>query len=53
MFHSKYIKEEVKNASVLYEVPYKKGDEGPQSYHYEKRKVGYSGYLPGMRNQDV
>ena len=41
------------NASVLYEVPYKEGNEGRKGNNHEERQAGGSGNLPGLRNQDV
>jgi hypothetical protein len=41
------------DASVLYEVPYKKGDERSQGHNNEKWQTGHSRNLSRMRNQDV
>ena len=41
------------NASILYEVPGQKGNEGRQKDNHEKWQAGNSGRVPCVRNQDV
>ena len=41
------------NASILYEVPSQKRNEGHQEHNYEEWQAGDSGCLPCMWNQDV
>ncbi len=38
------------NASLLYEVPCKEGNERPQEYNDEERKTSYAGNMPYMRH---
>jgi hypothetical protein len=40
-------------AGILREVPRQKGDERPEVHHHEKWQTGHTGYMPGMRHQDV
>jgi len=46
-------KEEVYDASILYEVPCQKGDEERQEHNHEERQAGNTGCMPNMRHQDV
>ena len=41
------------DASILYEMPCQKGNEGCQEHNYEEWKAGNSGCVPCMWNQDV
>ena len=41
------------NASILYEVPCQKGDEGCQEHNHEEWQAGNTGCVPYMRHQDV
>jgi hypothetical protein len=41
------------NASILYEVPGQKGNEGHQKDNHEKWQAGNSGCVPCVWNQDV
>ena len=53
MFYRSYQKGGRPNASVLYEMPRQKGDEGRQGHSYEEWQASYSGNMPGTRNQNV
>ena len=41
------------DASLLYEVPHQKGNEGCQEHNYEEWEASYSGCVPDMQHQDV
>ncbi len=41
------------NASILYEMPDQKGNEGCQGHHYEEWQAGNSGCMSCVWNQDV
>jgi hypothetical protein len=41
------------NASLLYEVPKKGGDQGPQGHQDEERSAGYTGRMSRMWDQSI
>ena len=53
MFYRSYQKGGRPNASVPYEMPRQKADEGRQGHNYEEWKASDSGCVPRMWDQDV
>jgi len=47
------VKEEVRDASILYEMPGQEGDEKPKGDYDEERQTSNPRNVPNVRHQDV